>query len=62
MDAIILNPNHVRSAEVIVGIPSFKEADTISDVAATADQGLSKYFPHKKSVIINADNDSPDGI
>ena len=61
MDAIVLNPHHVRDAEVIVGIPSFKEADTISNVAATADQGLLEYFPHKKSVIINADNDSPDG-
>jgi glycosyltransferase involved in cell wall biosynthesis len=61
MDAIILNPHHVSSAEVIVGIPSFKEVDTISNVAATASQGLLEYFPHKKSVIINADNDSPDG-
>lgn len=61
MDAIVLNPHHVRDAEVIVGIPSFNEAGTISNVAATADQGLREYFPHMKSVIINADNDSPDG-
>lgn len=61
VDAIVLNPQHVRDAEVIVGIPSFNEAGTISNVAATADQGVREYFPHKKSVIINADNDSPDG-
>jgi len=61
MDAIVLNPHHVHEAEVIVGIPSFSEAGTISNVAATADQGLLEYFPQKKSVIINADNDSPDG-
>ncbi len=61
MDAIVLNPHHVHEAEVIVGIPSFSEAATISNVAATADQGLLEYFPQKKSVIINADNDSPDG-
>lgn len=58
---IVLNPHHVHEAEVIVGIPSFSEAGTISNVAATADQGLLEYFPQKKSVIINADNDSPDG-
>jgi glucosylglycerate synthase len=61
MDAIVLNPHHVHDAEVIVGIPSFSEAGTISNVAATADQGLLEYFPQKKSVIISADNDSPDG-
>jgi glycosyltransferase involved in cell wall biosynthesis len=61
VDTIVLNPHHVRDAEVIVGIPSFNEADTISNVAATASQGLLEYFPNKKSVIINADNDSPDG-
>jgi hypothetical protein len=61
VDRIVLNPHLVRDAEVIVGIPSFNEAKTISNVAATADQGLLEYFPRKKSVIINADNDSPDG-
>jgi len=61
MNSIVLNPHHVRDAEVIVGIPSFNESDTISNVAATASQGLLEYFPHKKCVIINADNDSPDG-
>jgi glycosyltransferase involved in cell wall biosynthesis len=61
VDRIVLNPHHVRDAEVIVGIPSFNEAGTISNVAATADRGLLEYFPHKKSVIINADNDSSDG-
>ena len=60
-NTIVLNPHYVRSAEVIVGIPSFNEAGTISNVTATADQGLLEYFPGEKSVIINADNDSPDG-
>ena len=61
MDAIVLNPHHVHDVEVIVGIPSFNEVATISNVAATADQGLLEFFPQKKCVIINADNDSPDG-
>jgi glycosyltransferase involved in cell wall biosynthesis len=61
VDTIVLNPHHVRDTEVIIGIPSFNEVRTISNVAATADRGLREYFPHKKPVIINADNDSPDG-
>ena len=61
MDATALNPQHVRDAELIVGFPSFNEAGTISNVAATADRGLQEHFPHKKAVIINADNDSQDG-
>ncbi len=51
----------MRDAELIVGFPSFNEAGTISNVAATADRGLQEHFPHKKAVIINADNDSQDG-
>ena len=61
MDATALNPQHVRDVELIVGFPSFNEAGTISNVAAAADRGLQEHFPHKKAVIINADNDSPDG-
>lgn len=57
----LINPHHLREAEVIVGFPSFNEAGTISNVAATADRGLREYFPHQKCVIINADNDSLDG-
>jgi len=55
------NPNHLDSAEVIVGIPSYNEADTISFPTDVASRGLSTYFPNKKSVIINMDNNSPDG-
>jgi hypothetical protein len=44
-----------------VGIPSFNEANSISYPTQMASQGLCKYFPDKKSVIINLDNNSPDG-
>ena len=48
------------SIEFIVGIPSYKEADTISFVTKQADLGLTKYFGNLKSIIINADNNSED--
>jgi len=55
------NLSRIGEAEIIVGIPSLNEAETIGNVAATADLGLQSYFPHRSSVIINADNHSPDG-
>lgn len=56
-----LNPDNVRSAELAVCIPSYKEADSIEFPIQMADQGLTKYFPNVESVIINCDNNSPDG-
>ncbi|OPL12052.1 MAG: hypothetical protein AVO34_02250 [Firmicutes bacterium ML8_F2] len=58
---IIDNPKKIKQAEIIVGIPSYNEAETIGFVAEQASQGLEKYFPDKKRVIINVDNNSPDG-
>ncbi|MFH1624920.1 MAG: glycosyltransferase [Pseudomonadota bacterium] len=61
MDVIVDNPDRVNSAEMIVGIPSYNEADSIAYPTDVASRGLMEYFPGKKSVIINADNSSPDG-
>jgi glycosyltransferase involved in cell wall biosynthesis len=55
------NPNDVRTADLVVGIPSYNEAKLISYPAQMASEGLIKYFGHKNSVIINCDNNSPDG-
>ncbi len=46
--------------EIIVGIPSYNEAGTIAEVTRIIDEGLKKYFPTKKGLIVNADNNSPD--
>ena len=61
MEVIIENPERVKKADFIVGIPSFNEADCISFPTQMASKGLCKFFPEKKSVIINLDNNSPDG-
>ncbi len=60
MSAIIENPQNIRSAEIIVGIPSYKEADNISFPTDVTSRGLEQFFPQYKSVIINVDNHSPD--
>ncbi|MCG8606468.1 glycosyltransferase [bacterium] len=55
-----LNPANVNRADLIVGIPSYNESDTISYVVEQAAEGLKKYLPDFRSVIINVDNNSPD--
>ena len=61
MDALVENPSRIKKAEIIVGIPSYNEADSIAYPTKVVSEGLSRYFPDKESVIINLDNFSPDG-
>ena len=55
-----INPEGIKKAEMVVCIPSYNEADSISYPTTQADKGLVKYFGDKSSVIINCDNHSPD--
>ena len=56
-----VNPDHVTEAEIVVSIPSYNEAENIAFPTAKAADGLMQYFPGRKAVIINCDNDSTDG-
>ena len=55
-----INQQNIKKAEMIVCIPSYREADSISYPTTQADEGLRKYFSEYDSVIINCDNNSPD--
>jgi glucosylglycerate synthase len=55
-----INPDKIKNADLVVGIPSYCEKETIGFVAEQASFGLKKYFPDKKSVIVNVDNGSTD--
>ena len=59
-DWIEENPQKVQQADIIVGIPSFNEADCIPFVAEQAAIGLKTYFKDYRSVLINCDNHSED--
>ncbi len=61
MKIVVDNPQKIKDAEIIVGIPSYKEADNIAFPTDVASRGLLQFFPIKKSVIINVDNNSSDG-
>ena len=51
----------VKSVDVIVGIPSYRNAATIGHVVKVAGEGLAKYFPGMRVAIVNSDGGSPDG-
>lgn len=50
----------IRKADIIVGIPSYNNAQTIRYVAETAALGISKYLRDLKPVIVNSDGNSTD--
>ncbi len=52
---------NIDSLDLVVGIPSYNEADNIEFVVRQVAAGLEQYFPHLSTAIINADNCSQDG-
>src|SRR5881397_2373460 len=48
-------------ADLVVGIPSFRNAATIGHVTKTAAEGLRRHFPEMRAVIVNADGGSGKG-
>ncbi len=51
----------ITNADILIGIPSYNNANTISHVVRAVQAGLAKYFPDKKAVLINSDGGSDDG-
>ena len=50
----------IGSADVMVGILSYRNAASIGHVAAVAQAGLAQYFPGLRGVLVNADADPSD--
>ncbi len=51
----------IGEAEILVGIPSYNNAETIAHVVHAVTAGLAKYFPGARAVLINSDGGSTDG-
>lgn len=60
-DKVLKTISRLKSVDIIVGIPSFNNANTIGNVVSNFANGLKQYFPHFKSLIINSDGGSTDG-
>lgn len=50
----------IGKADIIVGIPCYNKEDTIANVVEVAAQGLEKYYPDEKAVLIVSDGGSLD--
>jgi len=48
-------------ADIMVGIPSYRNAATIGHVVRAAQAGLVQFFPDLRPVLVNADGGSSDG-
>ncbi len=53
--------NGMNKTDIVVGIPSFNNARTIGHVVRAVQAGIAKYFPNKKTILINSDGGSTDG-
>ena len=51
----------MRPVDIIVGIPSYKNAATIGHVVQVAGAGLVKHFPGMRAALVNSDGGSPEG-
>ncbi|MCP9438436.1 MAG: glycosyltransferase [Nitrospira sp.] len=50
----------IERADLLVGIPSYNNADTIGHVVRAVSAGLAKYFPGQRAVLVNSDGGSSD--
>jgi glucosylglycerate synthase len=55
------NPSGITKADMVLAIPTFNEAETISHTTLQAAKGLAEYFGGLESVIVNCDSHSTDG-
>lgn len=53
--------DEIKKADILVGIPSYNNANTIGHVVRAVQAGIAKYFPDKKAVLVNSDGGSTDG-
>ncbi|HSA95867.1 MAG TPA: glycosyltransferase [Acidobacteriota bacterium] len=51
----------VGEVDILIGIPSFNNARTIGHVVRAVEAGLTKYFPARRSILVNSDGGSSDG-
>ena len=51
----------IEKADILVGIPSYRNAATIGHVVRTVVEGLRRSFQHMRAVVVNADGGSNDG-
>lgn len=51
----------IGQADIVIGIPSFNNHDTVAHVVRAVQAGATKYFPDMTAVLVNSDGGSTDG-
>src|SRR5438132_8684916 len=60
-DRLASDVEKVGAADILVGIPSYKNAATIGHVARTVAEGLRRVPANARVVVMNSDGGSSDG-
>ena len=60
LDDLIKKISEIGQADILIGIPSYNNGSTIGHVVKAVQVGLLKYFPGKRSILVNSDGGSND--
>ena len=60
-DDFIRELMNVGGVDIVVGVPTYNDARTVGPVVQSIREGLLRYFPRERVVIVNADGGSRDG-
>jgi len=60
-DSVKRKIDKIKEVDILVGIPSYNNSNTISHVVRAVNAGLAKYYPDAKCVLVNSDGGSRDG-
>jgi hypothetical protein len=60
-DEFLRELSAVGEVDLLIGLPTSNNADTIGHVVQAIKIGLVKYFPRERTVVVNADGGSRDG-
>lgn len=52
---------NVGEVDILIGVPTYNDAETVGQVVQALRAGLLQYYPRHRAVIINADGGSKDG-
>lgn len=52
---------NVGEVDILIGVPTYNDAASVGKVVEAVREGLLRYFPRQRAVIINADGGSRDG-
>jgi hypothetical protein len=60
-DELLRQLINVGEVDVLVGLPTYNNSQTVGHVIQVVREGLLKYFPRERTAILNADGGSNDG-